>query len=88
MNTEKPYIITYSNSFYFNGKLLSFRNKELFDITETPKHITFIGHWNVNRKQLSVSKAKEICRQNKVKKDVSHLQWHEQEKLNGVFNLI
>ena len=88
MTEEKPYIITYSNSFEFNGILLAFRKKELFDITEIPKHIPFLGHWNINRVQLSISKAKELCKPNEVKKDVTCLQWFEQEKLNGVFNLV
>lgn len=90
MNNESPckeYIITYSNSFEFNGRLLAFRKRELFDITDTPTHIPFIGHWNVKRKELSVSKAKELCQQKEVKKDVSNLQWHWQERLNHVFNL-
>lgn len=87
MNNEKPYIIEYTNSFEFNGRLLAFRKRELFDITETPKHIKFVGHWNVNRVQLSLKKAQELCKPNKVKKDVTELQWYEQEKLNHVFNL-
>jgi hypothetical protein len=87
MNTEKPYIIEYTNSFEFNGRLLAFRKRELFDITETPKYIKFVGHWNVNRVQLSLKKAQELCKPNKVKKDVTELQWYEQEKLNHVFNL-
>jgi len=63
MNTEfidKSYIITYSNWFEFNGKILAYRKKVLFDITETPKAL-FIsnnngshGYW-INRKWLSES---------------------------------
>ena len=87
MTTEKPYTITYSNSFEFNGRLLSFRKKELFDISELPKHIPFLGHWNVNRKELSLKRAKELLTNNPITKDISDLQWYEQEKLNGVFNL-
>lgn len=86
-NEIKPYIITYTNSFDFNGRLLAFRKKELFDITEIPKHIPFVGHWNVKRVQLSVGKAKELCKPIEVKKDVTDLQWYIQEQLNGVFNL-
>ena len=66
MNTEfidKSYIITYSNWFEFNGKILAYRKKVLFDITETPKAL-FIsnnngshGYW-INRKWLSESKIK------------------------------
>jgi hypothetical protein len=73
MNTEKPYIITYTNSFYFNGRLLSFRKKELFDITETPKHIPFVGCWNVGRKQLSQLKAKKLVKNTEIKKDITEL---------------
>ena len=87
MNIQNPYIITYSNWFEFEGKVLAFRNKELFDITTIPKLIPFVGHWNVNRKQLSKMKAKELVRNRPKEVDVSDLQWYEQEKLNGVFNL-
>ena len=89
MKTKKitPYIIKYSNSFEFNGRLLSFRKKELFDITDMPKHIKFVGYWNVNGVQLSVGKAKELCKLNEVNKDVTDLQWMFQEQLNHVFNL-
>lgn len=87
MNEEKPYTITYTNSFQFEGRLLSFRKKELFDITETPKHIPFLGHWNINRKQLSVKKAKELITKKEVTKDVSDLQWYRQIQLDEVFNL-
>lgn len=87
MSNEIPYIITYTNSFEFNGRLLSFRKKELFDITETPTHIPFVGHWNVKRQQLSKSKAKELIKNIQIKKDVSEMQWYIQEELNHVFNL-
>lgn len=82
-----PYIITYTNSFEFNNRLLSFRKKELFDITDMPKLINFVGHWNINRVQLSKEKAKELCKPIEVKKDITDLQWYDQEKLNHVFNL-
>ena len=87
MNGEIPYTIEYNYTFEFNGRLLGFRKKELFDITAIPKHVKFVGHWNINRKQLSLSKAKELTKKNKVIKDISNLQWHEQERLNHVFNL-
>ena len=87
MNTEKPYLIEYTNSFEFNGRLLAFRKKELFDITDTPKHIKFFGYWNVNKKQLSKSKAQELITNNKITKEITDLQWYQQEQLNGVFNL-
>lgn len=87
MTDEKPYIITYSNWFEFEGRTLAFRKGELFDITETPKHIPFVGHWNVNRKQLSKARAKELIKNEPKNVDISHLQWYQQEQLNGVFNL-
>lgn len=87
MTDEKPYIITYSNWFEFEGRILAFRKQELFDITETPKHIPFLGHWNINRKQLSKLKAKELIKNEPKQVDVSNLQWYQQEQLNHVFNL-
>ena len=95
MNTEfidKPYIITYSNWFEFNGKIFAFRKKILFDITDTPKALFTssnngsFGYW-INRKWLSESKIKELLKNESKQIDVSHLQWHLQENLNHVFNL-
>jgi hypothetical protein len=56
MNTEtidKPYIITYSNHFVFEGKTFAFRKKELFDISGIPSLIerTEQGWW-IGRKLL------------------------------------
>ena len=94
MNTEfidKSYIITYSNWFEFNGKILAYRKKVLFDITETPKAL-FIsnnngshGYW-INRKWLSESKIKELLINEPKQVDVSHLQWYQQINLDEVFN--
>jgi len=94
MNTENPnndYKITYSNSFEFEGVLLAFRKKELFDISKLPIHIPFntvANCWIVKRKQLTVSKAKELMTNKQVTVDVTELQWFRQEQLNHVFNLI
>lgn len=87
MTLQKPYIITYKYTFEFNNRILAFRKKELFDITDMPKHIKFVGHWNINRVQLSMVKAKELCKPTEVNKDVTDLQWYQQEQLNHVFNL-
>lgn len=89
MNTEKPYIIEYPYTFKFNERVLGFRKKELFDITDDiPKHIKFVEtHWNINRKQLSKTKAQELVKKETVIKDVSSLQWYQQEQLKHVFNL-
>ena len=87
MSNSIPYIITYSNWFDFEGKTLAFRKGELFDITNVPKHIPFVGHWNVSRKQLSKGKAQELVKQELKEVDVSSLQWYQQEQLNHIFNL-
>lgn len=93
MNNEQPnneYFITYSNSLNFEGILLAFRKKKLFDITGIPKYVPFNKNancWLVNRKQLSISKAKELVKNHNVVIDVSELQWYQQENLNHVFNL-
>ncbi len=94
MNTEKPnkkYIITYSNHFYFEGVKLAFRKKELFDISEQfPNYIPFnkiANCWLIRRKQLTLSKAKELIINKPISVDVSYLQWYQQENLNHVFNL-
>jgi hypothetical protein len=87
---NNEYFITYSNSFYFENELLVFRKKELFNISNIPIHIPFnkkTNCWIVKRKQLSFSKAKELCKNNEVKVDVSCLQWYVQINLDYVFNL-
>ena len=95
MNTEtldKPYIITYSNWLEFNGKILSYRKKILFDITSTPNALFAssnngsFGYW-INRKWLSETKIKELIKYESKQVDVSNLQWYIQEQLNHVFNL-
>ena len=49
------YSITYSNYFILEGRTFSFRKKQLFDITETPKLIELkdnnncLGYW-INRR--------------------------------------
>lgn len=90
---EKPnneYFITYSNSFYFENTLLSFRKKELFNISKIPTLIPFNenhSYWLINRKQLTMSKAKELVKNKEFKVDVSELQWNIQINLDGMFNL-
>ena len=87
---NNQYFITYSNSFYFENELLSFRKKQLFNISNLPIHIPFNQNancWIVKRKQLSLSKAKELCKSNEVKIDVSELQWNLQIHYYLVFNL-
>jgi len=92
MSDEIPnvYTITYSNHFEYEGKTLTFRKGQLFDISAMPVHIQFneiAQAWIVNRKQLSQKKAKELVKMEPKIVDVSNLQWHIQEQLNGVFNL-
>lgn len=95
MNTEtldKPYIITYSNYFEFNGKILAYRKKVLFDITSIPVALFCAnnngsnGYW-INRKWLSLTAIKSLLKQEQKQVDVSDLQWYQQEQLNHVFNL-
>lgn len=90
---EKPnntYFITYSNYLIFENQTLAFRNKELFNITNSPIHIDFnvkANCWIINRKHLSKSKAKELIKNEPKQVDVSDLQWYQQEQLNHVFNI-
>ena len=89
---DNTYFIEYSNYFEFEGKTFAFRKKELFDITGMPKHIELknnnncFGYW-LNRKWLSLSKIKDILKNEPKKVDVSHLQWYTQINLDHVFNL-
>ena len=91
-NLDNSYFIEYSNYFKFEGKTFSFRKKELFDITGTPKHILLknnnncFGFW-INRKWVSLSKIKEIIINEPKKVNVSELQWYIQIQLDHVFNL-
>jgi hypothetical protein len=89
---QKPnneYFITYSNSFLFEGVLLAFRKQKLFNITNIPIYIAFneiANCWIVNRKQLTLSKVKELATKREVTVDVSDLQWYEQIKLDKIFH--
>jgi len=88
--SNNQYFITYSNSFLFEGELLAFRKRELFNITGLPIHIPFnqlANCWIIKRRQLSISKAKQLSTQKEIIKDVSDLQWHKQIELDEVFNL-
>ncbi len=85
MNDEIPnkYVITYTNFLHFEGRILAFRKKELFDITEMPKHIPFnliSRSWIINRKQLTLKKAQELIKHEPIDKDISNLQWYKQEE--------
>ena len=87
--TIERYVITYSNHFIFEGRVLAFRKKELFDLsTGTPTYIPHsIQGWWFGKKLLSPQKAKELIIHSPKEVDVSNLQWYIQEQLNGVFNL-
>ena len=84
------YSITYSNYFILEGRTFSFRKKQLFDITETPKLIELkdnnncLGYW-INRRWYSLSRLKDLIVMEKKVVDISDLQWYEQIKLDEVF---
>ena len=84
------YSITYSNYFILEGRTFSFRKKQLFDITETPKLIELkdnnncLGYW-INRRWYSLSRLKDLIVMEKKVVDISDLQWYEQIKLEEVF---
>ena len=86
------YSITYSNYFILEVTTFSFRKKQLFDITETPKltklknNNNCLGYW-INRKWYSLSRLKDFVLKEEKIVDVSNLQWHEQINLDHVFNL-
>jgi hypothetical protein len=89
---EDSFIITYSNHLEFNGVLLAFRKKELFNISNIPQHIKQVNingsyGWWINRKFLTVTKAKELIKQEPKQVDVTNLQWYLQIELNECFNL-
>ena len=82
------YIITYSNHFEFNGRILAFRKKILFDITNVPRLIKEANQgWWINRILLSKQKVKELIKHEPIDVDVSALQWFEQVNLEECFNL-
>ena len=84
--------IVYSNYFELEDKRYSFRKKVLFDITNLPRKLDLkdnnncLGYW-INRKWYSLSKIKNLIKNEKIIVDVSSLQWYEQINLNEVFNL-
>lgn len=89
-NPNNKYFITYSNSFEFEGETLAFRKKKLFNISKIPnliKHNEKCSCWVVKRKQLTISKIKELMTEKRVIVDVSDLQWYQQINLDLVFNL-
>ena len=92
MNSELPNkeIVVFSNFMEFEGRKLSFRQKLLFDITGLPKFVPLnvtSNSWIVNRKQLSLKRAKELVVQRPVEVDISSLQWYQQERIKGCFHL-
>jgi hypothetical protein len=72
--------------------MFAFRQKKLFDITNTPILIDLKdnngsnGYW-INRKWLSLFKIKEMIITEPKEIDVSDLQWAQQINLDHVFNL-
>ena len=91
-NLDNNYFIKYSNYFEIDNRIFSFRKKELFEITDTPKHLELknnnncFGYW-INRKWFSLSKLEPLVLRYEKIVDVSNLQWYDQIKLDYVFNL-
>lgn len=89
---DKAYLIKYSNYFKVENRVFSFRNKELFDVTNTPILLELKnnngskGYW-INRKWFGENKIKEILVKEELIIDVSCLQWYQQVNLDCVFNL-
>ena len=83
------FIITYSNYLEFSGQILSFRKKELFNLTSgLPKYIKRSEQgWWFGRILLTPQKAKELIKHEPKQVDVSPLQWYIQIELNECFNL-
>lgn len=90
MQHPNTYFIIYTNHFEFNDRLLAFRKKQLFDITDTPKWIKYneiAKCWIVNRKQLYAKTAQELIINQPIKVDVTSLNWDLQCRLEEVFYL-
>ena len=91
-NLDDSYFITYSNYFEIDNKTFAFRKKKLFDITNIPTLMNIKdnnncqGYW-INRKWFSLSKIKPLVIIKDKIIDVSEFQWHDQIKLDYVFNL-
>ena len=87
--TIDEYIITYSNHLEFCGQLLSFRKKELFNLTSgTPLHVKKSNQgWWFDRSLLTPQTAKELIKHEPKQIDVSNLQWYLQIELDECFNL-
>ncbi len=89
-NPNNTYFITYSNHLFFENRVLAFRNKLLFDITNKPILVKFnesANAWIINRKHLSKSKAKELLIEKPKTVDVTDFQWCDQINLDKCFNL-
>lgn len=88
ISIEKPYIITYSNHLFFEGKRLAFRKRELFIIDNLPSHVKRSEQgWWIGKKLLTPTQAKQLTKNEPMQIDVTQMQWYDQEELNHVFNL-
>lgn len=89
LTIDSGYIITYSNYLNFEGRLLAFRKKELFELSNgIPIHIKRSEQgWWFGKKLLTPLKAKELIQKEPKQIDVSNLQWYLQIELDECFNL-
>ncbi len=89
LTIDSGYIITYSNYLNFEGRLLAFRKKELFELSNgIPIYIKRSEQgWWFGKKLLTPLKAKELIKNEPKQIDVSNLQWYLQIELDECFNL-
>jgi hypothetical protein len=84
--------IIYTNHFIVDNKTFAFRKKKLFDISNLPILVELkdnnncLGYW-LNRRWFSLSKIKDMVKEEEKIVNVSSLQWYEQIHLKEVFNL-
>lgn len=82
-------IIIYSNYIKFNNRILSYRKKVLFDITETPKALFcicnkgFFGYW-IGSEWLNENQIPTMVNKRPVNKDVSNIELYLQKQLDKV----
>jgi hypothetical protein len=86
------YKIVFSNYFKVENKTFAFRQKYLFDITDTPNYLELKnnngskGYW-INRKWFSLTKIKPLIIIENKEVDITGMNWYRQEQINHCINL-